>query len=88
MCLRYAGLVERYREVEVVGLDEHGLAQTWRVRGWPARILQHEVDHLDGTLYVDRMLTRSFASVDMAKRLYAGKPIPEVMRILRVEHHK
>jgi peptide deformylase len=59
----YAALVERHRQVEVSGLDRHGKLQTWLTHGWPARILQHEVDHLDGVLYVDRMLTRSFAKV-------------------------
>lgn len=78
----YVGLVERSREVEVTGFDEHGAAQTWRVSGWPARILQHEVDHLDGTLYVDRMKTRSFATAEEAKARYAGKPIAEIRRLL------
>jgi peptide deformylase len=78
----FAGLVERSAEVEVTGLDEHGLSQTWRVRGWPARILQHEVDHLEGTLYVDRMLTRSFSTQEQAKARFAGKPIAEIRRAL------
>jgi peptide deformylase len=80
----FAGLVERWREVEVQALDEHGQAITWRVRGWPARILQHEMDHLDGTLYVDRMVTRSFGTLPQVKALYAGKPIAEVKRLLGV----
>lgn len=78
----YTALVERSAEVEVTGLDERGQPQTMRVRGWPARILQHELDHLDGTLYVDRMLTRSFATIDQARALYAGKPIAEIRRLL------
>ena len=78
----FVGLVERAREVEVKGLDEHGVAQTWHVKGWPARILQHEVDHLDGTLYIDRMHTRSFATADQAKAMYAGKPIAEIRKML------
>ncbi len=78
----YVGLVDRSREVEVTGLDENGVAQTWRVKSWPARILQHEVDHLDGTLYIDRMKTRSFATVEHAKALYGGKPIAEIRRML------
>lgn len=78
----YVGLVERSHEIEVTGFDEHGTAQTWRVSGWPARILQHEVDHLDGTLYIDRMKTRSFATAEEAKARYAGKPIAEVRRML------
>ena len=78
----YVALVERSREVEVTGTDEKGTPQTWRVKGWPARILQHEVDHLDGTLYIDRMKTRSFATAEHAKEQYGGKPIAEVRRML------
>jgi peptide deformylase len=78
----FVGLVDRSLEVEVTGLDEKAQPQTWRVRGWPARILQHEVDHLDGTLYIDRMKTRSFATAEHAKALYAGKPIAEIRKLL------
>lgn len=78
----FVGLVERAREVEVRGYDETGKASVWRVRGWPARILQHEVDHLEGTLYVDRMKTRSFATGDQARALYGGKPIAEILKAL------
>ena len=81
----FVGLVDRNLEVEVSGLDENATPQTWRVRGWPARILQHEVDHLDGTLYIDRMKTRSFATAEHAKALYAGKPIAEIRTLLGLE---
>ncbi|MGA9524716.1 MAG: peptide deformylase [Myxococcaceae bacterium] len=76
----FAALVPRYREVEVTGLDEAGQPTTWRVRGWPARILQHEFDHLNGTLYIDRMLTRSFGTAAQVKERFGGKPIPEILR--------
>ena len=46
----------------MTGLDAEGAPLRWEARGWPARILQHEVDHLDGTLYVDRMLSRTFGT--------------------------
>lgn len=78
----FVGLVDRSLEVEVSGLDENAAPRTWRVRGWPARILQHEVDHLDGTLYIDRMHTRSFSTAEHAKALYAGKPIAEIRSLL------
>ena len=81
----FVGLVDRSLEVEVSGLDENAAPQTWRVRGWPARILQHEVDHLDGTLYIDRMKTRSFATAEHAKALYGGKPIAEIRKLLGLE---
>jgi peptide deformylase len=75
----FAALVERPLEVEVQGLDEHAQPQVWRVRGWPARILQHELDHLDGRLYVDRMMTRSFSTLDAVKARFAGKPIAQIL---------
>ncbi len=53
----YVAAVERFREVEVRFVDVTGQVKRERVRGWHARILQHEVDHLNGTLYVDRMDT-------------------------------
>ena len=81
----YAGWVERAAEVEVVGLDERGAEQTWRVRGWPARILQHEFDHLEGGLYIDRMHTRSFATAEHAKTRYAGKSSAETRALLELD---
>ena len=60
----YAALVARAHQVEVEGLAPDGTPLSLRASGWPARILQHECDHLAGTLYVDRMLSRSFSKVD------------------------
>jgi peptide deformylase len=80
----FVGMVERAREVDVTGLDEHGQVQTWRAAGWPARILQHEVDHIDGALYVDRMKTRSFSTVDQAKERFGGMPIAEIRQALGI----
>ncbi len=80
----YAALVERFHEVEVTGLDEHGVEQVWHVTGWPARILQHEVDHINGTLYIDRMKTRSFALTSHVRSHYAGKPIADVIKELKI----
>lgn len=50
------GLVRRARAVEVSYLDLRGQARRRLSRGWEARIFQHEVDHLDGILYLDRLL--------------------------------
>jgi peptide deformylase len=58
----YVAAVKRFHEVEVRFVNVTGQAMRHRVRGWHARILQHEVDHLDGTLYVDRMDTRSLCA--------------------------
>lgn len=57
-------MVERYLEVEVSGLDRNGLPIKIDATGWHARILQHECDHLDGTLYVEQMVPRTFRTVE------------------------
>lgn len=80
----FVALVERSREVEISGLDENAEPRTWRVKGWPARILQHEVDHLNGTLYIDRMKPQSFATTAQATKFYAGKSVAEVCILLGI----
>jgi peptide deformylase len=78
----FVALVERYRDVEVTALDEDAAPVSLTLRGWPARILQHEVDHLNGTLYVDRMLTRTFATVANAKEHFGGKSVARIRDLL------
>ena len=46
---------------------------------WYARILQHEIDHLGGTLYIDRMRSRTFTTSRNAARYAAGTPVPELL---------
>ena len=56
-CLSIPGLmgeVERSQEIVVEGQDRHGESLKMKLRGWVARIFQHEIDHLDGILYTDR----------------------------------
>ncbi|XP_054919667.1 peptide deformylase, mitochondrial-like [Dermacentor andersoni] len=52
--------VPRYYEVKVSGLNEKGEAHEWQAYGWPARIIQHEMDHLEGSLFIDLMDSRTF----------------------------
>ena len=52
--------MERHLQVEVTGLDRDGKPVKVDASGWQARILQHEYDHLDGTIYVDKMVPRTF----------------------------
>jgi peptide deformylase len=77
----YGALVGRAAAVNVQGVDPRGDAVSFRVEGWPARIMQHEGDHLDGTLYVDRMIARSLAGDAEMARL-SGLPVSEVIREL------
>jgi len=61
-CLSLTGLLAltpRARSVRVEAVDERGEPVSIAASGWYARILQHEIDHLDGRLYVDRMVPRT-----------------------------
>ncbi len=69
-CLSIPGLYEEVRRaqhVRVRGLDEHGQPLEFVAEGYLARALQHEVDHLDGVLFVDRLslLKRRFLRHDL-----------------------
>jgi peptide deformylase len=87
-CLSLAGftaLVPRARAVRVTCLDERGEHKVIEAAGWYARILQHEIDHLFGTLYIDRMRTRSFTSMENLAEFWKGKPVSEIKKTLGVE---
>jgi peptide deformylase len=90
-CLSVAGfaaLVPRARGVRVEALDEQGRPVTVSARGWYARILQHELDHLDGTLYVDRMESRSFTTAENHRRHWSGRSTAEVRAALSLPERK
>jgi peptide deformylase len=56
-CLSIPGLmgeVERAQEIVVEGHDRYGEPLKMKLRGWIARIFQHEIDHINGILYTDR----------------------------------
>lgn len=57
-CLSVPGLrgfVQRPRKVRIDFLDQHAKAQSLEVEGFLATVFQHELDHLFGTLYVDKV---------------------------------
>ncbi len=57
-CLSFPGLhaeVERWADVTVTYQDLDGKEQTLSAGGWLARIIQHEMDHLDGVVFTDRL---------------------------------
>jgi len=70
-------IVPRARRVRVNALDEHGQPVVKVASGWYARILQHEIDHLRGTLCIDRMASRSFMSVAQYQRFWRHKSLTE-----------
>lgn len=49
------GLVPRHQEIEVEYIDRNGKAQKQEFSGFVARIFQHEYDHLDGIVFIDRL---------------------------------
>jgi peptide deformylase len=67
------GVVARYRTVRVSALDQHGQPVDRVLSGWPARIAQHEVDHLHGCLYLDWVETRSLSTTENDVDRWAGK---------------
>ena len=50
------GDVSRAKEIVVKGLDQHGRAVRRRATDFEARVIQHEIDHLDGILFIDTVL--------------------------------
>jgi peptide deformylase len=78
----FTAIVPRALSVRVDCLNERAEPVTIQARGWYARILQHEIDHLHGTLYIDRMLTRSFMGRENFERHWKDVPVAEVRRML------
>lgn len=50
----YAGTVSRHQAITVKALNRRGHPIKIKAQGWLARIFQHEIDHLDGVLFIDR----------------------------------
>ncbi|MGW2516869.1 peptide deformylase [Streptomyces sp. NPDC001617] len=78
-CLSVPGwqaVVARHAQVRLTGEDEHGRPVDELFSGWPARIVQHETDHLDGTLYLDRAELRSLSSNQAMAERWA-QPAPD-----------
>jgi len=49
------GMVPRFTDITVAALDRHGKKIELKLKDFPARVVQHETDHLDGVLFFDRM---------------------------------
>jgi len=81
-CLSVEGfqaVVNRALKVRVECLNERGEEVTINAQGWYARILQHEIDHLNGTLYVDRMKTRTLATSENMSRFWKNHTVQDVL---------
>lgn len=51
----FSAEVERYDSVTLTGIGKRDTPNELQLSGWNARIAQHEMDHLDGKLYIDQM---------------------------------
>jgi peptide deformylase len=90
-CLSLPGfmaLVPRAHRVLVEALDHLGHPARIEATGWYARILQHEIDHLCGTLYIDRMWGRSFSSLENYNRHWKSKTAAELREMFQGESHR
>jgi peptide deformylase len=67
------GIVPRYAELHYLGMDELGRPIDRHVSGFHARVVQHEVDHLDGILYPMRVT--DFSRFGFIEELFPGQDI-------------
>ena len=80
----FTALVPRAHSVKVECLNEHGEPVVIMASGWHARILQHEIDHLGGHLYLDRMYTRTFMSSENYAKYWADKSVSKIKQIFDI----
>jgi peptide deformylase len=69
------GVVPRYKKLKYAGYDEKGRAFERSVEDFHARVVQHEVDHLDGILYPMRI--RDLSRFGFNDALFPGQELPE-----------
>jgi peptide deformylase len=77
-CLSVPGMrgwVPRFQKLKYSGFDEHGHRFERAVEGFHARVVQHEVDHLDGVLYPMRI--RDFTRFGFNEALFPGQALPQ-----------
>lgn len=68
------GKVARHNDIRVDCLDRRGRPFAFEAHGWSARVVQHECDHLDGVLYIDKADPKSMTFLKEYRRF--GPPIP------------
>ena len=75
----YSAIVPRARAITVEYLNERAESRRVEAVGWYARILQHEIDHLAGVLYVDRMRTSTLTTLENLERFWKDLPTSDVL---------
>ena len=90
-CLSFSGysmIVPRVRKVRVEALDEHGQRVVRVATGWYARILQHEIDHLNGVVCIDRAETRTLTTGDNFDAFWRDRTIDEARDALAADDRR
>lgn len=72
----YQAVRRRWLDIIARWQDEDGVRHEERLHGWPARIFQHETDHLSGELYIDQAEIRSLATTENLEDLWCEDPVP------------
>ena len=72
----YQAVRRRWLDITAEWDDEHGQHHSERLHGWPARIFQHETDHLSGELYIDKAEIRSLTTTENLEDLWCEDPVP------------
>ena len=81
----YQAVVDRPLTIRLQGADLTGASVDEELTGWPARIVAHETDHLDGILYVDSAQMRSLATDDAVARWWGRADTREAAAALGFE---
>lgn len=64
----YTGVVKRAQKIKVETLNRQGKKVTLEAEGYMARCIQHEMDHLDGILFIDRIVGEQFYNEHTGKK--------------------
>ena len=84
----FLGIVPRAKSVRVECLNERGEPVIIHARGWHARILQHEIEHLNGMLFIDKAVKQTLMTEENYVKLWNGKPIQDICNCLMPEMKK
>ncbi|WP_018143490.1 peptide deformylase [Alloscardovia criceti] len=72
----YQAVRKRYLHIKATWMDEAGNEHEQEMHNWPARIFQHETDHLSGEVYIDKAETRSLTTYDNLEDYWAFEAVP------------
>lgn len=72
----YQAVRKRWLDITARWQDEDGNQHEEHLHGWPARIFQHETDHLSGELYIDQAEIRSLTTVENLEDFWCEDPVP------------